>query len=185
MGQNQLNFWNLSFLHSCLDKQERDVNIMTFRKRSKNQKGFNLIELMIVMAIIGLIISVGAIGWGAMTRAGNETAAASTLDRIRTYQANFSARNRGRFGNFDDLIRVAGLDESFAGERPVVNGYIFTMTIEEPTDSRPAFFSVNADPQVAEGVTATGNRHFYTDSSIGTIKATDENRPAKADDKTM
>lgn len=155
------------------------------RNRIKNERGFNLIELMIVIAIIGLLIGVGAIAWGAMIRAGNEAAAAGTIDRIRTYQAQYAGRNRGRFGTFDDLIRTSGLDEQFAGERPVVNGYVFTMVVEDPTDARPGFYSINADPQVAEGVTATGTRHFYTDSSIGTIKATDENRPAKADDDSI
>jgi Tfp pilus assembly protein PilE len=140
---------------------------------------------MIVIAIIGLLIGVGAIAWGAMIRSGNETAATQTLDRIRTYQAQFASRNRGKFGKFDDLVRVSGLDEKFAGERPVVNGYIYTLTIEDASESKPASYSVNADPQVGEGVTATGTRHFYTDSSLGTIKGTDENRPAKADDPSI
>lgn len=157
----------------------------TLRNRFKDQRGFNLIELMIVIAIIGLLIGVGSIAWGAMIRSGNETTAAQQLDRIRTFQAQYASRNRGKFGNFDDLVRAGGLDESFAGERPVKNGYIFTMTVEEPSSSKPAFYSITADPQVAEGLTATGTRHFYTDSAIGTIKATDENRPAKADDPSM
>jgi prepilin-type N-terminal cleavage/methylation domain-containing protein len=156
---------------------------MRFNDRIRSQNGFNLIELMIVIAIIGLLIGVGAIAWGAMIRSGNETAATQTLDRIRTYQAQFASRNRGKFGKFEDLVRVSGLDEKFAGERPVVNGYIYTLTIEDASESKPAFYAVTADPQVAEGVTATGTRHFYTDSSLGTIKATDENRPAKADDQ--
>ena len=158
---------------------------MRFTHKIKDQRGFNLIELMIVIAIIGLLIGVGAIAWGAMIKAGNETAAAQTIDRMRTYQAQYAARNRGKFAKFDDLIKSAGLDEKFTGERPVVNGYVFTMIVEDPTADRPAFYSISADPQVAEGVTATGNRHFYTDSSLGTIKGTDENRPAKADDQSI
>ncbi|MEP7213523.1 MAG: prepilin-type N-terminal cleavage/methylation domain-containing protein [Acidobacteriota bacterium] len=155
------------------------------RNRLRDQRGFNLIELMIVIAIIGLLIGVGAIAWGAMIRSGNENAAAQTLDRIRTYQVQYAARNRGKFGNFDDLIKAAGIDEKFAGERPVVNGYIFTLTLEEPSSARPGFYSITADPQVSEGATATGTRHFYTDSAIGSIKSTDENRPAKADDPSI
>jgi prepilin-type N-terminal cleavage/methylation domain-containing protein len=158
---------------------------MNYSHRVRSQKGFNLIELMIVIAIIGLLIGVGAIAWGAMIRSGNETAAAQSIDRIRTYQAQYASQNRGKFGTFDDLIRVSGLDEKFAGERPVVNGYIYTMTVVEPSDAKPAFYSINADPQVADGVTRTGSRHFYTDSSLGTIKGTDENRPAKVDDPSI
>jgi prepilin-type N-terminal cleavage/methylation domain-containing protein len=155
------------------------------RLRLKDQRGFNLIELMIVIAIIGLLIGVGSIAWQAVIRSGNETTAAQSVDNIRKLQAQFASRNKGNFGTFDDLVSKVGLDESFKGENPVKNGYIFRLTVVPASGSTPPSWSINADPQVPEGISATGTRHFYTDSNLSTIKGTDENRPAKADDPSI
>lgn len=156
------------------------------RRNFGNQKGFNLIELMIVIAIIALLIGVGVPAWQSMVRNGNETTAAQTFQTLKVLQAGYSSKHNGKFApNFDELIKSASLDEKFAGTNPVVNGYIFTMKVEEPSGTRPAFYSINADPQVGEGIQATGNRHFYFDSTLSTTKATEENRPAKVDDPSI
>lgn len=150
----------------------------SFRNKIRDQRGFNLIELMIVIAIIGILIGVGAIAWGAMIRSGNEASAAQLMDRIRTYQAQYASRNRGRFANFSQLVAAGSLDgEQFSGDTPVVNGYRFTLTVEEPTDAQPARYVLTAEPQVPVSdstVSGTGSRWFYTNSTIGSIKASDQ-----------
>lgn len=156
------------------------------RRIYKDQAGFNLIELMIVIAIIAILIGVGIPAWQAMVRSGNETSAAQTIQSIRTCQNSFSGKNRGKFGTFADLVKSGCLDsDKFPTEQPVISGYIFTLKVEEMSGTRPAFFSLNADPQSAEGVGATGTRHFYFDSTLGAVKVTEENRPAKADDPSF
>ena len=156
------------------------------RPNFKNQRGFNLIELMIVIAIIALLIGVGVPAWQSMVRNGNETTAAQSIQTLKTLQAQYASKHQGKFApNFDELIKSLQLDEKFKGQNPVVNGYIFTMKVEEPSQTKPSFYSINADPQVSEGIQATGTRHFYFDSTLATTKSTEENRPAKADDPSI
>ncbi len=156
------------------------------RRKYKNQAGFNLIELMIVIAIIALLIGVGIPAWQGMVRSGNEATAAQTVQTIRTCQSSYAGSHKGRFAPFPELVNSGCLDaDKFKGEPPVINGYIFTMKVEEPSGTKPAFYSVNLDPQVPDGIQATGKRHFYYDSTLGAVKSTDENRPAKADDPSM
>jgi prepilin-type N-terminal cleavage/methylation domain-containing protein len=155
------------------------------RRQQAHQRGFSLIELMIVIAIIGILIGVGVPAWKTVVRRGNETAAIKTLQTIRDAQADYSLGHRGEYGSFDQLIKEGSLDDRFAGEKPVMNGYVFTMKVTPKSSAQPAAYTVNADPQVSDGVVAaTGKRHFFIDPSVSTPRENAE-QPATATDPAI
>ena len=151
-------------------------------KRQSGQRGFSLIELMIVIAIIGILVGIGIPAYQAITRAGNEAAAIKTLQTLAVDQRLYNKQHQGNsYGTFDQLISDVNLDKRFAGDAPVVTGYIFTVKITPKASGQPAFYTINADPQKSDGLGATGKNHYYVDANSDTVKVNDS-QPAGPDD---
>jgi len=123
----------------------------------KGQKGFSLVELLVVVIIIGIIAAIAIPSLLSTLGAANEKAAVGTLRTIHSSETTYLSRNN-EYGTLAELSSAGLLDGVVEGTAK--SGYLFVM------DADTAKFCVTASPESGEG------KYFVIDTR-GTVYTSD------------
>jgi type IV pilus assembly protein PilE len=112
---------------------------MNTQKLSRRSRGFSLMELMIVIAIIGILGSIAVPAFMRTLRASRETAAVNSLQTIHKAEISYNS-TKGKYATLKTLS-----DEEFLQDKTYASGRAVNQYVYSDSDVSADTYTIHAD----------------------------------------
>ncbi len=68
-------------------------------------------------------------------------------------------------------------------DSPTIKGYVLTLTLVDINNKHAATFRLNANPEISEGISATGDVFYYSEPDAGIFVS--KEHPASSEDDIL
>lgn len=136
---------------TTLFKRRRWSPLATARESSRRQRGFTLVELMVVMAIIAVLMAVAVPSFISAIRSAKEAALREDLHTMRDAIEQYTEDKEAAPQSLDDLVQA---------------GYLKSLPIDPMTHSNTTWVPAQSDSYSSVDQTQTGINDVHSGSDL-------------------